>query len=360
MPYRIKTVVFCCLLLCCYGNAWPDTCFIGCECSGTTIECRGLQREYFPENFNQGTEVLRIKDSRISYIQRNALAKMRRLQVLEISSSEIKYIQTCAFAGISNFTAFIFSRNNITTIVQNAFAVVENVNEVVFEDSLIKTVSTRAFTKVRNVTTFRLSNLTVNSLQREAIDDVGEIVDFQVVSNRFKYVGQSPFSNMSNVTLNISSNVFPSHCGVGDIFSENVQQESVIIHFQNNVIKSCACNMSLLRVQVESVVDQNTCSGPPEVEGIIFSGLSETQFCRDSRENGVTPLWCPVTRQMPLRHNCHAFGSPLIPQMEVEDPNLSETVEDDNNGAQHLRFNLYMFSNYIYIFLLYALVSFLQ
>ncbi|XP_033762417.1 slit homolog 2 protein-like [Pecten maximus] len=345
MSYRGWLVLFCCLLSSYHGNAWQDTCIIGCACAGTTIECRGLERETFPANLDPDTEVLRIRDSKISYIQRNALAKMRRLQVLEIYSSEIIYIQTCAFAGISNFTSVTFSRNNITSIVQNAFAVIENVQDLVFEDSVVGTIATRAFTKLRDVMTFRFTNLTVNKLEREAVDDVSGIKNFQIDFNKFGYVGQSPLNNLANVTLNMSGNIFPSHCGVADIFPDTTQETSVSIYFRHNVIKLCACNMSLLVLHPAPVadMDQNICSGPPEVAGIFFTELSETPFCRAAGANRTTHLWCPVTRQMPVHHNCHAFGSPLIPLEEVEDPRVAED-KNGNNIAPNFQSNLYMFS----------------
>ncbi|XP_060065372.1 vasorin-like [Ylistrum balloti] len=339
-----------CLLLCCHAEAWRDTCIIGCECSGTTIECRHLDRKTFPADLDPDTEILRIRDSKISYIQQNALAKMRNLRVLEISSSDIIYIQTCAFAEVSNFTSIKFSKNNITNVVQNAFAVVANVNELVFEDSRVETISTQAFTQLRDVKTFILSNLTVNKLEREAIDDVSGISNFQIDFNKFGYVGQSPLNSLFNVTLNISQNIFPSHCGVGDVLSDLIPETNVVIHFQNNVIQSCACNMSLIGAQRASFIsmDQNTCSGPPEIAGEPLLELADTPFCRATATNRTSPLWCPVTRRMSLLHNCHAFGSPLIPQEEVKDPRYDKG-QNDNNGAPNCNLSLFSISCWVFL-----------
>ncbi|OWF39977.1 Leucine-rich repeat-containing protein 4C [Mizuhopecten yessoensis] len=333
------------LLMCYYCDARTDTCIIGCECVGTTIECQSLDRESFPANLDPDTEILRIRESKISYIQRNALAKMPHLRVLEISSTDIIYIQTCAFSGISNFTSIKFSKNNITSIVQNAFALVADVEELVFENSKIDTISTQAFTKIRDVGTFRLRNLTVNKLEREAIDDVSGVLNLHVDLNKFAYVGQSPLNKLVNVTLNVSQNIFPSHCGVGDIYTNVDRETNVILFFRFNVINLCACNMSLLRWQTSAAVtlDENTCSGPPEIAGSFLNDLADTPFCQVVGANRTTPLWCPVTRQMRVLHNCHAFGSPLIPQEEVKDPRIAED-RDSNNGVANIESNVYLVS----------------
>lgn len=248
----------------------------GCFCYLGYVSCYNITS--FPEKLPADLDDISFHDVSIDRIPTNSFHGLRQLRSIKVFESTIGTIEKFSFDDLQNLDAIIFDSVSIGEIQDHAFNNLRNFStEIKFDTSSIRTIRSDAFTDIQNVQSLLFINVNISNIESHAFENIYNVENVRFHRCSITVMAPRSFHNFRNIgSFGFYTNkVDVLGCGNIDSVISNVEEQSKIVFYSNEV--TCGCALAWVvnnPVMAPFLSYFNRCSMPGFHVNIQFSNLT--------------------------------------------------------------------------------------
>ncbi|XP_073503059.1 slit homolog 2 protein isoform X3 [Phyllobates terribilis] len=290
------------LVLVILSEVAPQPCPAQCTCTGTTVDCHGLNLRSVPRNIPRNTERLDLNGNNITRITKTDFAGLRHLRVLQLMENKISTIERGAFQDLKELDRLRLNRNNLQVFPELLFLGTPKLYRLDLSENQIQAIPRKAFRGAVDIKNLQLDFNQISCIEDGAFRALRDLEVLTLNNNNITRLSVASFNHMPKLRI------FRLH--------------------SNNLF--CDCNLAWLSDwlrQRPRVGLYTQCMGPSHLRGHNVAEVQKREFICNGQQSfmvsSCSVLHCPAACTCSNNVvDCRGKGLTEIPT------NLPETITE--------------------------------
>ncbi|XP_077136106.1 slit homolog 2 protein isoform X5 [Ranitomeya variabilis] len=290
------------LVLVILSEVAPQPCPAHCTCTGTTVDCHGLNLRSVPRNIPRNTERLDLNGNNITRITKTDFAGLKHLRVLQLMENKISTIERGAFQDLKELDRLRLNRNNLQVFPELLFLGTPKLYRLDLSENQIQAIPRKAFRGAVDIKNLQLDFNQISCIEDGAFRALRDLEVLTLNNNNITRLSVASFNHMPKLRI------FRLH--------------------SNNLF--CDCNLAWLSDwlrQRPRVGLYTQCMGPSHLRGHNVAEVQKREFICNGQQSfmvsSCSVLHCPAACTCSNNVvDCRGKGLTEIPT------NLPETITE--------------------------------
>ncbi|XP_073430761.1 slit homolog 2 protein isoform X1 [Dendrobates tinctorius] len=290
------------LVLVILSEVAPQPCPAQCTCTGTAVDCHGLNLRSVPRNIPRNTERLDLNGNNITRITKTDFAGLKHLRVLQLMENKISTIERGAFQDLKELDRLRLNRNNLQVFPELLFLGTPKLYRLDLSENQIQAIPRKAFRGAVDIKNLQLDFNQISCIEDGAFRALRDLEVLTLNNNNITRLSVASFNHMPKLRI------FRLH--------------------SNNLF--CDCNLAWLSDwlrQRPRVGLYTQCMGPSHLRGHNVAEVQKREFICNGQQSfmvsSCSVLHCPAACTCSNNVvDCRGKGLTEIPT------NLPETITE--------------------------------